>query len=507
MELDMQMQKFSCYQAANRALTEVQEESTENIIPDYCPDIARIIDTTACLFVRKYERVDDRIIVHGTTRINVLYMADSGGVKCFEFSLPLEKTLDYRMDNSCTAFSLSAVIGDLEVRTLNPRKLLTRIAVTFTINTYSSKDFSLCTTIPELEKYGIQTLHEQKTLTYIKSLCKHDFVFSEEIVLSAAKEPIQEILRCRESLRLEESKVLGSKVMLKGTVVAEILYLSEKGSIQQITAELPFSQILDGCADDFGQLSAQTDLWLSGAECYTTGEEGKVISVKLFIGAFVAIFESREIDCICDLYSISHRLEPTLAEIELSAQSSVMPHEISIKESLEIGTEVTAILAVEVLAGNMSTITEEKKTTLHLSCTVKLLYISDNGVPYCAQRRCEVNSELPAGFSLRTTSLQAKKITAIPTGNGVDVRFLLSGVLESLEKNTGNYLASLQVFEVDPVEKKDPSLVLRRMQSGESLWSISKAYCTTADEILSANECSDEGQLRAGKMLLIPKKR
>jgi len=34
-----------------------------------------------------------------------------------------------------------------------------------------------------------------------------------------------EILRCRESLRLDESKVLGSKVMLKGTVIIDLLYL------------------------------------------------------------------------------------------------------------------------------------------------------------------------------------------------------------------------------------------------------------------------------------------
>ena len=172
MELDLQMQKISCYQA-KKAMIEVYEESSENIIPDYCPDIARVVDAAACVFVRKYERVDDRIIVHGTTKVNLLYMAEGGaGLKSFEFSLPLENTLDLHLEEQCSVFSITAAISALEVRPLNPRKLLTRAAITFTINAFSPQEYALCTSIPTRQKYGIEVLKEQKSLSYIKSICE-----------------------------------------------------------------------------------------------------------------------------------------------------------------------------------------------------------------------------------------------------------------------------------------------------------------------------------------------
>ncbi|MBR7149472.1 MAG: DUF3794 domain-containing protein [Oscillospiraceae bacterium] len=505
MELDLQMQKISCYQVKT-PVTEVHEESVETIIPDYCPDIARIIDSSACLFVRNYECADGRIIVHGTARVNVLYMADGGGgLKSFEFSLPLEKTLDLRLEESCTLSSLTAAIAAPEVRTLNPRKLLTRAVITFEVNAFSPREFTWCVSIPDREQYGIEILKECKSLSYIKSVCKKDFVFSEEIVLSATKDPIMEILRCRESLRLDESKVLGSKVMLKGTVIIDMLYLSVKGTIQQLTSELPFSQILDGC--EGGQLDSHTDLWLSGAECHISDEDGKVISIKLVIGAFMTLYEQKDVDCICDLYSTSHRLEKTLEEMELNAQPLVLPHEISAKETLEVGSDVSTILSAEVFPGSTMLIAEDKKTLLRTSCTVKSLYIADNGMPYCTERRCELRSEVPNGYMLSSASMQPQKITAMPTGNGIEVRFTLSCMLEAPRGERGNYLTQLQVFEAESSEEKMPSIVLKRMQKEDSLWEIAKAYLTTADEILAANECTDESQLKDGQMLLIPKKR
>ncbi|MBQ5799401.1 MAG: LysM peptidoglycan-binding domain-containing protein, partial [Oscillospiraceae bacterium] len=118
-----------------------------------------------------------------------------------------------------------------------------------------------------------------------------------------------------------------------------------------------------------------------------------------------------------------------------------------------------------------------------------------------------LRSEVPNGYMLSNASMQPQKITAMPTGNGIEVRFTLSCMLEAPRGERGNYLTQLQVFEAESSEEKMPSIVLKRMQKEDSLWEIAKAYLTTADEILAANECTDESQLKDGQMLLIPKKR
>ena len=43
MELELKKEQFACYQALPQ-LSENREETTETIVPDYLPDIARIVD-------------------------------------------------------------------------------------------------------------------------------------------------------------------------------------------------------------------------------------------------------------------------------------------------------------------------------------------------------------------------------------------------------------------------------------------------------------------------------
>ena len=54
MELELCKETYSCYEALP-PLVETREQSTETIVPDYCPDIARIVEGSGCLFVRSRE--------------------------------------------------------------------------------------------------------------------------------------------------------------------------------------------------------------------------------------------------------------------------------------------------------------------------------------------------------------------------------------------------------------------------------------------------------------------
>ena len=94
MELELCKETYSCYEALP-PLVETREQSTETIVPDYCPDIARIVEGSGCLFVRSREIADGRVSVSGSLRMTLLYIADgSGGLKSFSYTLPVEETLD-----------------------------------------------------------------------------------------------------------------------------------------------------------------------------------------------------------------------------------------------------------------------------------------------------------------------------------------------------------------------------------------------------------------------------
>ena len=76
MELELCKETYSCYEALP-PLVETREQSTETIVPDYSPDIARIVEGNGCLFVRSREIADGRVSVSGSLRVTLLYIADA----------------------------------------------------------------------------------------------------------------------------------------------------------------------------------------------------------------------------------------------------------------------------------------------------------------------------------------------------------------------------------------------------------------------------------------------
>ena len=52
-----------------------------------------------------------------------------------------------------------------------------------------------------------------------------------------------------------------------------------------------------------------------------------------------------------------------------------------------------------------------------------------------------------------------------------------------------------------------PSLILRKMGEGETLWAVAKQYRATREGILSVNELADESQITPDRLLLIPRAR
>ena len=307
MELELKKEQFACYQALPQ-LSENREETTETIVPDYLPDIARIVDASGCLFLRSREIADGKAQVSGMVRMTLLYVAeDAQGMKSFEYTLPLDETIEGRALSGSADSCLDGRLCSCEVRMLNPRKVFTRVNVELTLTPYVPASLSVCSGVKEQEAYKIETLCEKKDIGIIRAIREKDFTFSDEVLLSGTKEPIQELLRTKCALRVTDCKSIGNKIVLKGVARLDAIYLDESGNLASMSSELPFSQILDGLAEEEGETTVRASLRLTGAEIHVGSESepdnNRAISLRLYISAFTAVREVKSVCCVADLYS------------------------------------------------------------------------------------------------------------------------------------------------------------------------------------------------------------
>ena len=65
----------------------------------------------------------------------------------------------------------------------------------------------------------------------------------------------------------------------------------------------------------------------------------------------------------------------------------------------------------------------------------------------------------------------------------------------------------VEAVAVEPLEEDPPTLTYVFVQSGDTIWKLSRLYHTTEEAIIKANPSlqDDPGALRAGERLYIPR--
>ena len=493
MELELKKEQFACYQALPQ-LSENREETTETIVPDYLPDIARIVDASGCLFLRSREIADGKAQVSGMVRMTLLYVAeDAQGMKSFEYTLPLDETIEGRALSGSADSCLDGRLCSCEVRMLNPRKVFTRVNVELTLTPYVPASLSVCSGVKEQEAYKIETLCEKKDIGIIRA--------------------IRELLRTKCALRVTDCKSIGNKIVLKGVARLDAIYLDESGNLASMSSELPFSQILDGLAEEEGETTVRASLRLTGAEIHVGSESepdnNRAISLRLYISAFTAVREVKSVCCVADLYSTAYDLTAKTETVELCDSAALVLREQLVREKIETGAEVQTVLATDVIFSSAGVSGGGESASLRATANLRVLYLDENAVPLLSERRSEVllETDLPGSGQARVQDMYAGEIAASVGADGVELRFPVTFAVSVAETPRYPCLQSLEAEECGKKDENVPSLVLRAMKQGERLWDIAKLYRTTVEAILAANELKEESAAVIGKLLLIPRRR
>ena len=137
------------------------------------------------------------------------------------------------------------------------------------------------------------------------------------------------------------------------------------------------------------------------------------------------------------------------------------------------------------------------RTTVHMH----ILYLDDTDAPVSTTRSVEVSAA--TGEVKGFVTVGCGRPTWQCSGSTVRISIPVIFSIGSKEEETISVISSVELTEED--RAKSPSLILRRMAEGETLWDIAKQYRTDEDAIRTANHL-EEGSEATG-LLLIPKLR
>ena len=319
MELELKKTCLDAYETSAE-LTLTQEETAETIVPDYCPDIARIIETTGRVFLHSRELRDGRGTVSGTVRVTVLYTPEGeGGIRTLEFAMPFTAESDGRGLADCAVLLAETETEFLETRMLNPRKVFTHCKLVTRLTGFQRRPLWICTDVEAGPELCIEKKQEQQHVILLTHIVEKDFTFSEQMDLSPGREGAAELLTSQVCPAVTETKIVGSKLLFKGIFTVSLLYRTADGRCCTSSGELPFSQIMEVEGVPEGA-EPTVQLQLTGADLQVDGAdaEGREIAVTLYLHATALVRQTQEVSILSDLYSTAYDLTYDAALLELA---------------------------------------------------------------------------------------------------------------------------------------------------------------------------------------------
>jgi len=510
MELELKHACLDAYETGGELIL-TQEETLETIVPDYCPDMARVISAEGKPCVHNRELRDGKAEVAGTVRVTVLYTPEGeGGIRTLNFSVPFTVECDNRILQGCQLLTAEVGLEFLESRMMNPRKIFTHCRLTARLSGYRRAPLCFCTDVEAEPQLGIEKRREQQKAILLTEICEKDFTFTEELNLSPGRSGAAELLSSRICSTVTETKAVGSKLIFKGVFTVSVLYRSVEGAYGSITGELPFSQIME--AENCEGAMPTLQLSLTGSDLQISGDdpEGRQIDVTLYLHAVALLRREQELTLLNDLYSTTYETHYEASPLTLTAFHDAMTRRQMVREVLEIGVAAETILSLSVSCGAVSVSREGENMTLRTGAVIRALYLDENGAALQAERTVDAvcQMELPEECQITARAVCAEEVQGSLGDRGIEVRFPVDFLMEAASRVKRVCISAVKLSE-EPLQShtREPSLVLRCLSGRETAWDLAKRYHTTIPTILAANKLEHEGELPHDQLLLIPRKR
>lgn len=350
------------------------------------------------------------------------------------------------------------------------------------------------------ESSALRTRCRQRSFSLLDTAVERDVSMAQEVQASPVPE---ELLLYRLYPRLTSCRTVGSKLVVKGEVTLSALYRGQDQQLHTYEGELPLSQILDGAGlPEDGEYAAR--LCLTGGEVRVLrSDTGGGFSVTAELRLLLCAYRAAQCTCVEDLYSIR---QPVRLEQETVTIPAVRPDRVLREETVEhldFGGNRPFFFITDTDCAAASVTTEEGQTALRTTVRTRLLYLDESDTPSVTERTAEV--VLPVKEPVQGVSCGLSGAPEVQMGTGgCDVRQVVAFLAEDTCPEPLQTVSGGELLE--PAEQECmPSLVLRRLLPGETLWDVAKQYRTDETLLRTVNQL--EGEELPDKMLLIPRVR
>lgn len=499
-------------------LDDMQEQSVEldYVLPDYDPDIFRIISCEIQPTIVNYTTGTDRITYELRTDIRVLYCGSGSTLmQCVSQQMTFSRSVDLPKPTENPTICLRPKTTYANCRAVSPRRLEVRGAVSVQIRITGDRKQEVIRDVfgmhVQLRKVPVEYAAQKRCAT--KSM-----ILNEDIELGTTKPPIRNIIRSDVRIDHQEQSILAGKLIAKGEAEVHLLYTWQKedgsNGLDQMQFTIPYSQIVD--------MEQIDDSFRGNAEVQVIRCDLKPLSGKSNAADFIQCEIELRLNCtavktaavqlVTDAFSTRYLCEQTTVPLEIDMVPEPVHASMMCTATIQPGDtapECIYDLHCHVRNINMQLLADTNRIRVSGMLCCSLLARDAENMPMLLEKEEAFEVYTDLGTQVNNATLQAQveptDCTYHLASDGtitVKANLLLHGALCPSAKHV--FLSDIALDEENKlVRDGDYALKLYYGVEHEDVWDIAKRCHTSVGAIMEENDLSDE-QLTTPGMLFIP---
>ncbi len=481
-------------------------------LPDYCPDIQRILKCSVYPKVTSRNISGDRLNIDGNIDIKIIYVdSEKKSVRYCENTTPFSCSIDLRTSPENAVAVISNKTEYINCRAIGPRKIDIHGAIAICAKVYNKTGQDIAFNI---EGDDIQQKKSQEILSDLEGIGQQQFSISEMLDLGQNKPSPEIIIRSDVLLIPSECKNMVNKVSVKGEALVKILYIGDisTGQLEVMEYSIPFSQVVDvpgvneksKCCVHLEALGHEEQIQNDNQE------DANLIMEDIRAAVTVTAYAEKEIEIIKDAYSVNYDLECMNENIKLCRLYESFEAPFSVNSTIEF-TEFDISRAIDIWSETSSVNAkyEAGEIVFEGKLNICILAISVEEIPFYIERIIDFKHKKPFEMESEDVMVESEIYPAAIgyriTGSGcIEIKADLNLHADIYACKKCSIISGANALETEPRRKdKSAALTIYFAEAGETIWDIARKYYTFADKIKEENDIAEE-ILNQNQMLLIP---
>lgn len=502
------------------ATTQITIEEDINV-PDIKRDCASILLKDGVLLVEETRVGRDQVVVKGSLKYQILYMAGSE-LEALCGELPFEEIINVTGAIPGDFAVAKGVIEDFKVSMINTRKLAIQSVVMLYVTNHQQMEEEWTEDVINCGD-GVQKKRVTRNVLQLAQKKTDIFRVKEEMDVPGGYPAVQAILWKRVSLGDFETRAMDGRISIKGELHCHMIYAGEgqNPTIKMLSKKVPFHGMLEcsGCETD-RSISVLPILRPYTIEVKQDLDgEDRILFLDAPIDLQIRVYCPEKVDLLEDVYSTQSEMLPEGKTIHTPLLYLAGEGKGKLKQNHKLKEGTPFVTKVLHTLGHIYPDREVwEENTLHMmgSVLVQMLYeTSDEEVPYAVTEcmmpyELKMESIIPEMDNAEHPSIfiepRLEQIEAVQLDSReVEIRGIIAFSVLATGMKEEVCLGDVQIKPIDTAKYAlIPSVVVCFAERDTPLWEYGKRYYMPVDDMKRLNNITSD-VLKAGEKMMIVK--